>query len=114
MSLSDKTPSTVQLTDILVEFDERLGGRPEPEILTLTERLGFVPQRLRFNKRLAVEDTSDYKVIRLHDIAFNPYLLWAAAIAQNTEWERAIISPLYPTFHVREGYDPRFVNYLLH
>jgi hypothetical protein len=105
---------TVPLGHILEEFDERLGSRREPEILTLTEKQGFIPQRLRFNKRLAIADTSNYKLIGLHDIAFNPYLLWAGAVAQNTEWESAIISPLYPTFRVRRGHDPRFVNYVLH
>src|SRR6266540_7005874 len=94
----------LRLGELLEEFDERLGSQPEPEILTLTEKMGFVAQRERFNKRLAIADTRDYKVIGLHDIAFNPYLLWAGAIAQNTEWKSAIISPLYPTFHVREGY----------
>jgi hypothetical protein len=106
--------NTVRLGHILEEFDERLGSDSEPEILTLTERNGFVAQRERFQKRLAVEDTSNYKVVRLHDVAFNPYLLWASAIAQNVGWERAIISPLYPTFRMRHGYDPRFVNHLLH
>lgn len=103
----------LKLGDLLEGFDERLGSRPEPEILTLTEKMGFVAQRERFSKRLAIADTSDYKVIGLHDIAFNPYLLWAGAVAQNTRWETAIISPLYPTFRVRKGYSPRFVNYLL-
>lgn len=104
----------MKLGQILEEFDERLGARQEPEVLTLTEKLGFIAQRVRFNKRLAIADTSDYKLVGLYDIAFNPYLLWAGAVAQNTEWESAIISPLYPTFHVRKGYDPRFVNYVLH
>jgi type I restriction enzyme S subunit len=104
---------TLMLGELLQEFDERLGSRPEPDILTLTEKMGFVLQRERFNKRLAIADTSNYKVIGLHDIAFNPYLLWANAIAQNTRWKKAIISPLYPTFRVRNGYSPRFVNYLL-
>jgi type I restriction enzyme S subunit len=104
---------TLKLRDVLEEFDERLGSRQEPEILTLTEKMGFVPQRERFNKRLAVADTSNYKVIGFGDIAFNPYLLWAGAVAQNTSWPMAIISPLYPTFRVREGFSPRFVNHLL-
>ena len=101
------------LGHVLEEFDHRLGSHAEPEILTLTEKMGFVSQRERFNKRLAIADTSNYKLIGLNDIAFNPYLLWAGAIAQNTRWEAAIISPLYPTFHIREGYNARFVNYLL-
>lgn len=103
----------MKVGDILEEFDQRLGTRPEPEILTLTEKMGFVSQRERFNKRLAIGDTSNYKVIGFDDIAFNPYLLWAGAIAQNTAWKTAIISPLYPTFHVRSGFNARFVSYLL-
>jgi restriction endonuclease S subunit len=108
-----KEEASLKLRDVLEEFDERLGARPEPEILTLTEKMGFVSQRERFSKRLAIADTSNYKFIGLNDIAFNPYLLWANAIAQNTGWKKAIISPLYPTFRVRAGYSSRFVNYLL-
>ena len=103
----------VKLGELLEEFDQRLGERQEPEILTLTEKMGFISQLERFNKRLAIADTSNYKLIGLTDIAFNPYLLWAGAVAQNTGWEAAIISPLYPTFHVRKGYSARYVNYLL-
>lgn len=103
----------LKIGDVLQPFDERLGSRAEPEILTLTEGRGFIPQSLRFNKRLAIEDTSGYKVVGLYDIAFNPYLLWAGAIAQNHYWEQAIISPAYPTFHVRKGFDPRFVSHRL-
>lgn len=82
-------------------------------VLTLTEKNGFVHQSDRFNKRLATEDTSKYKVISTEDIAFNPYLLWAGAIAQNTIVNKGIISPLYPTFRVKEGYHPRYVAMLL-
>lgn len=82
-------------------------------VLTLTEKNGFVHQSDRFNKRLATEDTSKYKVISMEDIAFNPYLLWAGAIAQNTIVNKGIISPLYPTFRVKEGYHPRYVAMLL-
>ena len=102
-----------RLGDVLVEFSERPRSEVEPPVLTLTERQGFVRQAERFNKRLAVADTSDYKVVRRNDIAFNPYLLWAGAVAQNTIVEQGIISPLYPTFRVRENHDPRFVARLL-
>ena len=99
--------------DLLVEFKEKPGSGEEPPVLTLTERNGFVRQADRFNKRLATEDTSGYKVVRRNDIAFNPYLLWAGAVAQNTIVDEGVISPLYPTFRVRDGHDPRFVARLL-
>ncbi|GAA3644842.1 hypothetical protein GCM10022237_00340 [Nocardioides ginsengisoli] len=99
--------------DLLVEFKEKPGKGDEPPILTLTERNGFVRQADRFNKRLATEDVSNYKVVRRNDIAFNPYLLWAGAVAQNTIVDKGIISPLYPTFRVRDDHDPRYVARLL-
>ncbi|WP_447646177.1 hypothetical protein [Nocardioides zeae] len=99
--------------DLLVEFREKPGKGEEPPVLTLTERNGFVRQADRFNKRLATEDISNYKVVRRNDIAFNPYLLWAGAVAQNTIVEMGIISPLYPTFRVRDEHDPRYVARLL-
>ncbi len=67
--------ATLRLGEVLEEFDQRLGAQQEPEILTLTEGKGFVSQRERFKKRLAIKDTSNYKLIGLNDIAFNPYLL---------------------------------------
>jgi type I restriction enzyme S subunit len=99
--------------DLLVEYKEYPAAGSAPPVLTLTEKNGFIPQTERFNKRLATEDTSRYKVVRQHDIAFNPYLLWAGAVAQNTVVDEGVISPLYPTFRVREGNDPRYIARLL-
>lgn len=102
-----------RIGDLLVEYKEKPVADSNLPVLTLTEKNGFVYQSDRFNKRLATEDTSKYKVVRKGDIAFNPYLLWAGALAQNSLAEAGVISPLYPTFHVREGYDPRYVGRLL-
>lgn len=99
--------------DLLIEFKDMPKNGAEPPVLTLTERNGFVRQADRFNKRLATEDVSSYKIVRRHDIAFNPYLLWAGAVAQNTIVDEGVISPLYPTFRVRNGNDPRYVARLL-
>ncbi|MEN4448324.1 MULTISPECIES: restriction endonuclease subunit S [Mycobacteriaceae] len=98
---------------MLFEYKELPGNSSEPPVLTLTEKNGFVLQSDRFNKRLATNDVSKYKVVRRNDVAFNPYLLWAGAIAQNTIVDKGIISPLYPTFKVRDGFDPRYVARLL-
>ncbi len=101
------------LGDVLIEYKELPATGTDPEVLTLTEKNGFVRQADRFHKRLATEDTSKYKVVRRNDIAFNPYLLWAGAVAQNTIIDEGIISPLYPTFRVRDGFDPIYVARLL-
>ncbi|WP_165242633.1 restriction endonuclease subunit S [Corynebacterium lizhenjunii] len=103
----------VKLGDVLQEFTTR----PTPEqqagtILTLTEKNGFMRQEDRFSKRLALENTSKYKVIRRGEFALNPYLLWAGAIALNTRFEEGIISPLYPTFRVSPTANAGYLNHL--
>lgn len=99
--------------DLLAEFKELPAAGAHLPVLTLTERNGFVRQEERFKKRLALDDTSNYKVVRRGDLAFNPYLLWAGAVAQNTIVDAGVISPLYPTFRVREGFYPPYVARLL-
>ena len=101
------------LGDVLTEYKELPRRGSTPTVLTLTEKNGFVPQAERFHKRLATADISSYKIVRRNDIAFNPYLLWAGAVAQNTIVDEGVISPLYPTFRVRDGHDPRYVARLL-
>lgn len=99
--------------DLLVEVKEFPQSSDALPVLTLTEGRGFVRQDERFKKRIAVTDTRCYKVVRRGDVSFNPYLLWAGAVASNEIAEVGLTSPAYPTFRVRSGFDPRFVALLL-
>ena len=101
------------LNDILERSNERLGGRAEPEILTCTEGAGLVLQRERFAKRVATEDTSDYKIVKRANIVYNPYLLWAGSIDQCWIVEEGITSPAYEVFKIRDGFDPLLVGVVL-
>jgi len=103
----------VTLADVLEPSDERLGSKPEPEILTCTERAGLILQRERFAKRVATDDTSKYKVVHRTDIVYNPYLLWAGAIDQCSIVEVGITSPAYEVLRVRDGWDPALVGALI-
>lgn len=99
----------MKIADLLAEFKEPAGKNCSLPVLTLTEKRGFVYQADRFDKRLATEDVSRYKIVRRGDLAFNPYLLWAGAVAHNSIVDAGVISPLYPTFRVKPGMDDRFV-----
>lgn len=99
-----------RLSDFLSLSEERLRDRDEPEILTCTEGAGLVLQRERFAKRVATEDTSDYKAVYYTDIVYNPYLLWGGAIDQCTIVKFGITSPAYAVFKVKEGFDPFLIG----
>jgi type I restriction enzyme stySJI specificity protein len=103
----------MKIGDVLVEFKLSPVENHEYEILTLTEKNGFVRQIDRFKKRLATEDISKYKVVERNTIAFNPYLLWAGALALNDNFDDGIVSPLYPTFRVKEDVDAEYLFAIL-
>lgn len=103
----------MKIGDILYEFKAKPPVGDNPEVLTLTEHNGFVRQSDKFTKRLATDDVSGYKFIGRDDFAFNPYLLWAGALARNDRFDAGVISPLYPTFRVRPGFDPAYVIRIL-
>lgn len=102
----------MKVSDILEEYKE-LPSHENIEVLTLTEKNGFVRQADRFHKRLATQDTSKYRVVNTGDVAYNPYLLWAGAIAVNKSPDPGIISPAYPTFRLKDGFDPGYIFALL-
>ena len=103
----------MKICDVLVEFKLSPVENHEYEILTLTEKNGFVRQVDRFKKRLATEDISKYKVVERNTSAFNPYLLWAGAVALNDNFDDGIVSPLYPTFRVKEDVDAEYLFAIL-
>ena len=101
------------LDDVLEHVDVRNKDKAIEMVLSVTEGRGIVPQSEVFNKRVATEDTSKYKVLQPFDIAWNPYLLWTGAIGQWLRDSAGVTSPVYPVFRVREGQDSRFWGMVL-
>jgi type I restriction enzyme M protein len=104
---------TMTLKALLERSEERLGDAEEPDVLTCTESGGLILQRERFAKRVATEDASDYKVVRMGDIVYNPYLLWKGSIDQCWIVEIGITSPAYEVLRVRPEFDPTIVGQLV-
>jgi type I restriction enzyme M protein len=104
---------TRRLGDLLERSDERLSDADEPEVLTCTESGGLVLQRERFAKRVATEDASQYKLVRMGDIVYNPYLLWKGAIDQCCIVDVGITSPAYEVLRVRPQFDSTIVGQLV-
>jgi hypothetical protein len=112
-ALATQKPKSFRLHDVLELSEETLGDRPEPEILTCTERAGLILQRERFAKRIATENTSSYKLVRLTDVVYNPYLLWAGAIDQCWVVPLGITSPAYEVLRIRPGFEASLVGIAL-
>jgi type I restriction enzyme, S subunit len=103
----------VAVSDVVYRSEERLGTAPEPIILTCSEGAGLIPQTDKFKKRIAADDTSDYKVVRFGDVVYNPYLLWKGAIAQSQHTAPGITSPVYEVLRPRAEVSARFLGLAL-
>lgn len=101
------------LEDVLEHIDVRNKDKTVDLVLSVTEGRGIVPQSEVFNKRVATDDTSKYKVLRPLDIAWNPYLLWTGAVGQWRGNREGVTSPVYPVFRAREEQCAKFWGMVL-
>ena len=105
--------TTSSLADLLTERDVRAGAVAEDyEVLSLTKRMGLIPQRDRFTKRVATEDISEYKVVEPGWIAYNPFVLWEGAIHALRRLTPGVVSPAYAVWERNED-DGGYLDHVL-
>jgi type I restriction enzyme S subunit len=106
----------VKLGDVMKEVNERVNHStfPMPSILpvlSLTKNDGLVLQSERFEKRIATEDVSNYKIVRRDQIVYNPYVIWEGAIHILRRYEIGLVSPVYIVLStIKESADPHFLD----
>ena len=95
----------VRLGEVLHEVNVRAKEMSLTEeqapVLSLTKDYGLILQSERFNKRVATDDTSNYKVVQKGWITYNPYVLWEGAIHALREPACGLVSPVYPVWEAR-------------
>jgi len=88
----------IPLGDILTEVINRyedLKKADELPVLSLTKNHGLILQSDRFNKRVATEDVSRYKVVNHGEIVYNPYVIWEGAVHSLKKYKQGLVSPVY-------------------
>jgi type I restriction enzyme S subunit len=106
-----------KLKDILKEVDVRVkdlrgANSKELSILSLTKNFGLIQQSQRFHKRIAIEDISNYKVVKKWQIVYNPYVIWEGAISALRIMNMGVVSPVYCVWEIKNA-NPSFIDYLL-
>ena len=84
-----------RLGDVARERVQRANSGLRADVLSITNDLGFVQSRQKFDRQVFSQDTSNYKVVRRGDIAYNPARLNVGSIAILTDPEIGIVSPMY-------------------
>lgn len=97
------------INELANERKVRLGRAAEPTVLSVSKDYGLLPQTEKFDRRVASENTSHYKIIERGEFAYDPMLLWSGSIALLTCVDRGIVSPAYYVFKTDSSVDPHYL-----
>jgi len=99
---------TVPLKGHIDEVSVRKGDTPA-EILSVTNTDGFVRSRDVFDKQVFSEDPSNYKLVRLNDLAYNPSRINVGSVARCQFPEGGAVSPMYVVVRCDDSLLPQFL-----
>lgn len=99
----------IPLKNFLYEHSVRNSNRSVTNVLSISNRHGFLNQSEQFGKRVASEDLSTYKLITKDCIAYNPSRINVGSIALYKENVPGIISPMYVVFKTNENLVPEYL-----
>ncbi len=82
-------------------------------VLSVTNTRGFILQEEQFDKIVASNDTSNYKVVRRGEFAYNPSRVNVGSLAMLKEYDEGILSPMYIVFKANENIDKTYLSQCL-
>ena len=97
-----------RLGNYIYEYNERNNAGCN-RVLSVTNNRGFILQEEQFEKKVASNDTSSYKVIRKGDFAYNPSRVNVGSLSMLNEYEEGILSPMYVVFKANNGIDKYYL-----
>jgi type I restriction enzyme S subunit len=89
--------------DIATELSERNNGEQCKRVLSVTNINGFVLPENQFERRVASENLSNYKLVRQGQYAYNPSRINVGSIARLDDWPEGVLSPMYVVFSLNEN-----------
>ena len=102
------------LSNFLISNTERNKDTKYNLVLSVNNKKGFIRQSEQFEDReVASKNTSNYKIVRKNDYAYNPARINIGSIARLTNFEKGIVSPMYVCFKLNENLDINFFDFLL-
>ncbi|MCL2772148.1 MAG: restriction endonuclease subunit S [Oscillospiraceae bacterium] len=90
----------VKIGSLVVEKTERNKIACE-NVMSISNKLGFINQEEQFTKQVASEDKSNYKLVLKDYIAYNPSRINVGSIAIYKNDDIGIVSPMYIVFECK-------------
>ncbi len=103
---------THKIGDVIVQVSNRNRKDNNYSVLSVNNRLGFIEQSEQFEDRMvASDDTSNYKIVKHNEFAYNPARINVGSIARLTSFDSGIVSPMYICFHTKQSLLPEYLEY---
>lgn len=80
-------------------------------VLNVTNKFGFVTQVEYFDKSVASDNMTNYKIVKKGNFAYNPSRINVGSIALLESYEIGILSPMYVVFECLKNSDNRFLKF---
>ena len=104
-----------KIGDIIRQVSNRNKSNNVLNVLSVSNKLGFVEQSEQFEDRtVASEDITKYKIVRTNDFAYNPARINVGSIARLKQHESGIVSPMYICFHTKKDVLPEYLEIFFH
>lgn len=104
-----------KIGDIIRQVSNRNKSNNVLNVLSVSNKLGFVEQSEQFEDRtVASEDITNYKIVRTNDFAYNPARINVGSIARLKQHESGIVSPMYICFHTTKDVLPEYLEIFFH
>ena len=101
-----------RLSHFIFQISRRNKDNRVSNVLSVSNRSGFVAQSEQFeDRKVASEDTTNYKIVEYNDFAYNPARINVGSIARMSNPEQGIISPMYTCFRANQYVLPEYLEF---
>jgi type I restriction enzyme S subunit len=95
-----KYPERIKLKTFLKEVSKRNRDLSITQVLSVTNSKGFVKPEDQFEKQVASDNLSNYKIVSNGYYAYNPSRINVGSIARLDGWDFGVLSPMYTVFEI--------------
>ena len=96
---------------LIKEVNIRNKNNEEIEILSVSNKHGFIMQDDFFDKRVASKNTKNYKIVKRNQFAYNPSRINVGSIALLENFNIGLLSPMYIVFECNNLLSYVYFNY---
>lgn len=103
----------VEILDIATEIKLKNSDDESLTVLSCTKHHGLVDSLKYFGKKIYSDDLSKYRVVSKYDFAYATNHIEEGSIGYSSEYEKALISPIYTVFRTNDRIDDFYLFKIL-